>query len=141
MHTTAFWCEFPEDIGEQLRFGHTQLGATLRGMANVLGIVAPLWLMCDPRDIRSISQVKSAFTEKPTIYIYETVPGGVGYAQKLFRIAPELFGAATELIRDCACTTSCPSCVGPEIEVGSNAKARVLSLLAYVEERLLAVSR
>ena len=72
MHTTTFWYEFELDVGEQLGFGHENLGASLRGLANVLGIVTPLWLMCDPRDIRSISQVKSSFTEKPTIYIYES---------------------------------------------------------------------
>lgn len=134
MHTTSFWCEFPEDIGEQLGFGRALLGSTLRGMANVLGIVAPLWLMCDPRDIRSISQVKSAFTEKPTVYIYEAVPGGVGYAQKLFRIAPEIFSAAISLIHDCACEKGCPSCVGPAIEVGEEAKKNVVRLIDYARQ-------
>lgn len=131
MHTTSFWHEFPEDIGEELGFGRANLGATLRGMANVLGIVAPIYLMCDPRDLRAISQVKSAFTETPTIYIYESVPGGVGYAQKLYRVAPEIFQAAKQLIRDCSCETGCPSCVGPEIEVGHNAKTHVLRLLDH----------
>ncbi len=134
MHTTSFWCEFPEDIGEQLGFGRALLGSTLRGMANVLGIVAPLWLMCDPRDIRSISQVKSAFTEKPTVYIYESVPGGVGYAQKLFRIAPEIFSAAIALIHDCPCEKGCPSCVGPAIEVGEEAKRNVVLLIDHARQ-------
>ncbi len=129
MHTTSFWHEFDDDIGEQLGFGRAQLGATLRAVANVLGIVAPLYLMCDPRDLRSISQVKSSFTEKPTIYVYESVPGGVGYAQKLYRVAPEIFAAAAELIRKCACKTGCPSCVGPEIEVGRDGRVNALLLI------------
>jgi DEAD/DEAH box helicase domain-containing protein len=129
MHTTSFWYEFEPEVGEQLGFGHENLGASLRGLANVLGIVTPLWLMCDPRDIRSISQVKSSFTEKPTIYIYESAPGGVGYAQKLFRIAPEIFAAAGRLIKECPCESGCPSCVGPEIEVGADGKKNVLKML------------
>ena len=134
MHTTSFWYEFEPEVGEQLGFGHENLGASLRGLANVLGIVTPLWLMCDPRDIRSISQVKSSFTEKPTIYIYESAPGGVGYAQKLFRIAPEIFAAAGRLIKECPCESGCPSCVGPEIEVGADGKKNVQKML----ERALA---
>ncbi|MCC6964646.1 MAG: DEAD/DEAH box helicase [candidate division Zixibacteria bacterium] len=129
MHTTSFWHEYDEEIGEQLGFGRANLGAALRGVANVLGIVAPLYLMCDSRDLRSISQVKSAFTERPTIYIYESVPGGVGYAQKIFRVAPEIFSAAIQLIKDCPCQTGCPSCVGPEIEVGREGKRNAALLL------------
>ncbi len=129
MHTTSFWHEYEEEIGEQLGFGRANLGAALRGVANVLSIVAPLYLMCDARDLRSISQVKSAFTEKPTIYIYESVPGGVGYAQKIFRVAPEIFSAAIQLIKDCPCQTGCPSCVGPEIEVGREGKRNAALLL------------
>ncbi len=136
MHTTAFWYQFTEDIGEQLGFGHENLGASLRGLANVLGIVAPLWLMCDPRDIRSISQVKSSFTEQPTIYIYESAPGGVGYANKLFRIAPEVFRAAGHLIKECSCKSGCPACVGPEIEVGPDGKKNVLKLLEHALQEL-----
>ncbi len=136
MHTTSFWQEFHEDIGEELGFGRANLGAGLRGMANVLQIVAPIYLMCDPRDLRAVSQVKSAFTEKPTIYIYESVPGGVGYAQKLFRVAPEIFAAAKQLVRDCDCEYGCPSCVGPEIEVGKSGKKNVLSLLEYSLQQL-----
>ena len=107
-------------------------------MANVLCQVTPLWIMCDPRDIRSISQVKSAFTEKPTIYIYESVPGGVGYARKIFRLAPELFVAALRLIEECPCANGCPSCVGPEIEVGNEGKKSAATLLRYARDLMLA---
>lgn len=129
MHTTSFWYEFDLEIGEKLGFGREMLGSALRGMANVLGQVTPLWIMCDPRDIRSISQVKSSFTERPTIYIYENVPGGVGYAQKIFRVAPDLFQAAIDLISNCPCPAGCPSCVGPAIEVGKEGKQNVVKLL------------
>lgn len=141
MHTTSFWYEFDTDIGEILGFGREKLGASLRGMANVLGQVTPLWIMCDPRDIRSISQVKSSFTEKPTIYIYESIPGGVGYAQKIYRIAPDLFQAAVELIAKCPCKSGCPSCVGPEIEVGKDGKQNVMLLLKQALERMVLTAK
>ncbi|MCK4858432.1 MAG: DEAD/DEAH box helicase [candidate division Zixibacteria bacterium] len=136
MHTTAFWYQFDENIGDLLGFGREKLGSALRGLANVLGQVTPLWIMCDPRDIRSISQVKSTFTERPTIYIYENVPGGVGYAAKIFRIAPELFDAALHLIDKCPCMLGCPSCVGPAIEVGGAGKENATLLLQHALQKL-----
>ncbi|MFH2056123.1 MAG: DEAD/DEAH box helicase [bacterium] len=136
MHTTAFWYGFPEEIAEVLELGRENLGGALRGMANILGQVAPLWIMCDVRDVRSISQIRSAFTERPTVYIYENVPGGVGYARKIFRIAPEIMSAAAQLIRDCPCPNGCPSCAGPEIEIGPGGKANTARLLDYARDSL-----
>ncbi len=136
MHTTCFWYEFPEDIAESLGLGRENLGGALRGMANILGQVAPLWIMCDVRDVRSISQIRSSFTERPTVYIYENVPGGVGYAPKIYRIAPELMAAAGKLLRACPCPNGCPSCAGPEIEIGPGGKDNAAKLLNYARTSL-----
>ena len=40
--------------------------------------------MVDPRDLGLVSQVRSPHHEAPTIYLYETVPGGVGLSERLF---------------------------------------------------------
>ena len=72
-----------------------QVGGGLRGQANVLGKIGPLWVMCDTRDLRSISQVRAPFTERPTIYIYENIPGGVGLSEKLYSEAEHLFAYET----------------------------------------------
>lgn len=140
MHTTAFWYGFPEDIAETLELGRENLGGALRGMANILGQVAPLWTMCDVRDVRAISQIRSAFTECPTVYIYENVPGGVGYARKIFRIAPEILNAAAKLIKDCPCPNGCPSCAGPEIEIGPGGKLHTYKLIDYARRSLSAAN-
>ena len=90
---------------------------------------APLYLMCDPRDVRVVSEVKSPFTGAPTIYLYESVPGGVGFAERLFRMRRALLAAAADLVVGCGCPRGCPSCVGPVVEVGDDGKATVLRLL------------
>jgi DEAD/DEAH box helicase domain-containing protein len=94
--------------------------------------IAPLWLLCDPRDIRSVQQVRSPFTERPTLYIYDAIPGGVGFAEKLFGIRGELFQACMDLLGECACEGGCPSCVGPSAEVGASGKASARQLLEYL---------
>jgi len=132
MHTTAFWAEFPEDIAARLNLSGEALGAGLRGVANVIRQIAPLWLLCDPRDIRSLQQVRSPFTELPTIFVYDAIPAGVGFAEKLFSIRGELFKACLDLVNGCACESGCPSCVGPPGEVGSAGKSGGRALLEYL---------
>jgi DEAD/DEAH box helicase domain-containing protein len=132
LHTNSFWYSFPGDIRFKLNLEGEQFGGALRGLSNILGKIAPLWMMCDPRDLRSISQVRSPFTELPTIYIYENIPDGVGYSEKLFNISNDLYRACLEQVKKCPCKGGCPSCVGPELEVGSAGKTGVIKLLEWM---------
>jgi len=92
--------------------------------------------MCDPRDIRVVHQVKSPFTQKPTIYIYDNYPGGVGFSEKLFELHSELFVTAKRMIEQCSCESGCPSCVGPlnEFSGDGNPKEVTLKLINIVLE-------
>jgi DEAD/DEAH box helicase domain-containing protein len=119
LHTTAYWIAFDRDVPD----------AALHGLANVLANVAPLYLMCDPHDIGVHHQVKSPFTKRPTIYVYDAVPGGVGFAEKLYAMHAELIAAARDLVEQCGCVVGCPSCVGPWTELGTEAKPAVRELL------------
>lgn len=49
----------------------------------------------------------------PTVYLYDGVPGGVGFAEHLFAEHRALLTAAAELVDGCGCHAGCPSCVGP----------------------------
>ncbi len=132
MHTTAFWYSFPGDIPERLKLQRSQFGGSLRGLANILGKIAPLWVMCDARDLRSISQVRAPFTEQPTVYVYENIPGGVGLAEKLYSESEQLFEASLHHVTHCPCSDGCPSCVGPPLEVGDGGKIGVVKLLEFM---------
>ncbi|HEX4754239.1 MAG TPA: DEAD/DEAH box helicase [Candidatus Dormibacteraeota bacterium] len=49
----------------------------------------------------------------PTCYIYDTVAGGVGFAERCHSRHVDLLGMAGELVDGCGCDGGCPSCVGP----------------------------
>jgi DEAD/DEAH box helicase domain-containing protein len=49
----------------------------------------------------------------PTCYIYDTVAGGVGFAERCHSKHSDLLDMAGELVDGCACDGGCPSCVGP----------------------------
>jgi len=124
MHTTAYWAVFdlPED-----QFTQEAIEAGLLGAANVLGIVAPMALMCDAQDIHILCQIRSPFTGKPTIFVYDSYPGGIGFSEKLYQLHDRLWEQAEELIRSCSCLNGCPGCVGPDGD-----KRMTLRLLQYL---------
>jgi DEAD/DEAH box helicase domain-containing protein len=127
LHTSAYWFTFNEEISA----GKSQndLQFALLGIANVLVHIAPLYLMCDPYDIRVVPQVKAVHNQKPTLFFYDRYPGGVGLSERLYEVHDTLLEQAQQLIRHCTCQSGCPACVGPIEEVGLLGKQLSIDLL------------
>ncbi len=140
LHTTAYWLTLDEELWNSLGretldhptksgdFAGTPFEAGLQGMAHALRHVASLRVMCDPRDLGSVAEVRSVTTRLPTVTVYEVYPGGVGYASRMFDLHQELLEGAAELVRECPCLAGCPSCIGP-LHMVEGAKAACLRLL------------
>lgn len=110
MHTTAYWmCWDGRISGERDR-----LEDGLTGVANLMAVVAPMYLMCDPRDISVVPQIRSPHTRLATVYVYDSYPGGIGLSEKLYELHGQLIGEALGLLDRCPCLNGCPSCVGPD---------------------------
>jgi len=120
------------DITEAADLDNEALQGALLGAANALHNIAPLYLMCDPRDLGALAEIRSPHTGEPTVTVFEQVPGGVGQAERLFALRTDLLDAAAALIEGCGCEAGCPSCVGPVLNVGHDAKRRTLRLLRDV---------
>ncbi|CAN5508303.1 DEAD/DEAH box helicase [soil metagenome] len=73
--------------------------------------VLPLIAMCDRWDIGGLSTNVHMQTGRPTIFIYDGHPGGIGIARRGFEEFERLVGDADRLIRECPCEEGCPSCV------------------------------
>lgn len=102
------------------------------GLAHALGNLAPLFLMCDPRDIGVLSEMRAKETNAPTITLYDLVSEGLGFAEQLYALHDELLRDAHALIRACPCREGCPACVGPVGAIGAanadNHDVKVLTL-------------
>jgi DEAD/DEAH box helicase domain-containing protein len=127
LHTTGYWITVDEDLWRSL--GRETLEAGLQGMAHSLRHVASLRLMCDPRDLGAVAEVRSVTTRLPTVTVYEMYPGGVGYSSRMFELHRELLEHAAALVRDCPCLAGCPSCIGP-LHLVEGAKEACLRLLS-----------
>jgi DEAD/DEAH box helicase domain-containing protein len=105
----------------------------LAGLAYALGNLAPLFLMCDPGDLGThIEPMQSEAFPQPTIVLYDLVPAGIGFSQKLFEMHADLLVRALQLVGECACEDGCPSCVGPGGENGIGGKQETLALLGIL---------
>lgn len=114
---------------------NVRIRSGLAGLATALAGLAPLFLMCDPADLGThVEPVPSAQFAKPSVVLYDLVPAGIGFSQRLFELHEELLRRARELVEECPCTDGCPSCVGPGGENGAGGKAETLALLRELAE-------
>ena len=109
---------------------NVRMKSGLSGLAYVLGNLAPLFLMCDTGDLGThVEPVENQNFGQPTIVLYDAIPAGIGFSQKLFDMHDELMARALELVSECACADGCPSCVGPGGENGYGGKQEALEIL------------
>ncbi|MBT3320880.1 MAG: DEAD/DEAH box helicase [Anaerolineae bacterium] len=112
---------------------NVRMRSGLSGLATVLGHLAPLYLMTDPRDLGVFADPAWDETDGlPTVVIYDQVPAGIGFSQKLFEIQETLLASALQLVEECPCEDGCPSCVGPGGENGLGGKEETLAILGEV---------
>ncbi|HEY5903141.1 MAG TPA: Zn-binding domain-containing protein, partial [Anaerolineales bacterium] len=109
---------------------NVRMRSGLAGLAYVLSNLAPLYLMCDSGDLGThIEPAASSQFENPSVVLYDLVPAGIGFSQRLFELHEELLARARELVEQCECADGCPSCVGPGGENGYGGKAEALAIL------------
>jgi DEAD/DEAH box helicase domain-containing protein len=108
-------------------FGENAMGSILSGAGTLVKHIAPVFLLCDPRDIGVAERVRDPHFGAPALYIYDKYPGGTGLAEALARRTAELFRAIYRAVSECPCKEGCPSCVGPgEDKAGATVFLRAL---------------
>ncbi len=113
-----------------------RLRSGLSGLGYVLGHLAPLFLMCDTHDIGIASDPASPLAYgRPAVVIYDQIPAGIGFSERLFELHGELLTRALDLVAACECADGCPSCVGPGGEMGCGGKKETRALLEMLVAR------
>ena len=124
MHTTAMWWTLPDELAA--KYDSDTLKNGMLGVTNLLRIVAPLYLMCAVWDIHVRYHVKDPFTGLPTLYLYDSITGGIGLADKAYDMMPILLQRAKETIETCPCEHGCPSCIGSQSHTGKRDAVELL---------------
>jgi len=89
-------------------------GMVLGGIGSLIKLIAPIYLLCDPRDLGIAERVRDPHFGISALYIYDKYPGGTGLSERLAQKANDLFRHVYLAVERCPCKNGCPSCVGPE---------------------------
>jgi DEAD/DEAH box helicase domain-containing protein len=88
-----------------------KLLGSLHAAEHAMIAVLPLWAMCDRWDIGGLSTNLHFQTGRPTVFVYDGHPGGVGIARRGYDQLEGWVGDTERLLAGCPCTDGCPSCV------------------------------
>jgi DEAD/DEAH box helicase domain-containing protein len=137
MHTRALALLFgPEGAGGRVlgQFDEEAVGTILSGTASLIRTFAPIFLLCDSRDLGLSERVRDPHFGVPAIYIYDRYPGGAGLSEALAPKTGALLTALDAALQGCPCRSGCPSCVG----AGGNKAGTAAFLRAIARQRVSA---
>lgn len=127
MQTTACWWTLP--AGMEAKYGKDDMKTAMVALAYLMRHIAPMYLMCASTDISVVYHVKDPFSDQPTVYLYDHIPGGVGLSDRVYEMNMELFVEARRMLAACPCENGCPSCVGAESVGGKKTLIAILDEL------------
>jgi DEAD/DEAH box helicase domain-containing protein len=85
--------------------------STLHAAEHAMIAMLPLWAMCDRWDIGGLSTNIHFQTSRPTVFVYDGHPGGVGITERGFEQFEGWVADTARMIAGCPCESGCPSCV------------------------------
>ncbi len=164
MHTTAAWWRLEPEVLARAFPSRWQALDGFLGASHAMHHIGALLSMSEPGDLgRSVGNSDGAwFTHvgpggvretrgvserpvdldgpqaqfRPTVYLYDNYPGGIGLAGPLYEQRTELVRRAVDLVSACGCPHGCPACIGPilpsEEHAARSPKASALDVLALL---------
>jgi DEAD/DEAH box helicase domain-containing protein len=110
LETSALWLAPSSETWKMLaRQGHDPFRA-LAGVRDLFVTLLSILAMCDPTDIQGM--LDSSNLGRPTLFLFDRYPGGLGFAEQGWSRLDELATAARDHARACPCDDGCPSCTG-----------------------------
>jgi DEAD/DEAH box helicase domain-containing protein len=154
MHTSAFWITMDLENAQEMSLSVQELLEALEGTGYAMLHMASFLLMCETRDLgrvigdpheqlffhgkKDVETIESCLQEdqkplfRPTLFLYDAYPGGVGLSSALFSRRKELLRSTRSLIESCSCMKGCPSCVGPLPGLGEKTKENTSKVLEWM---------
>ena len=108
--TEAVWF-LPEPAMLEGLGSEPRLLGSLHAAEHALIALLPLWAMCDRWDIGGLSTNLHFQTGRPTIFVYDGHPGGVGITKRGYDEFAGWTADTAKLLAGCPCERGCPSCV------------------------------
>lgn len=127
LHTSSTWLSFeaPSNWSED------DLSSAMTGVAYAMNSFIPLYIQSDRSDVHVIPQVKATHNGKPTFFVYDRYPGGIGLSERVYDLWEPLLDRVYEHVDGCSCQHGCPSCIGAQ-DLEEGGKKQVKKFLETV---------
>lgn len=109
--TKSLWFDLPQKAIDKIAEARLDLRGGLHACEHAAIGILPLFALCDRNDIGGVSTSFHPDTGKAQIFIYDAYPGGIGIAERGFKLVEELWRATLELVEECPCRDGCPGCI------------------------------
>ncbi len=109
--TEGFWIVFPDSLKAELDREQLHYMGGIHAMEHAVIGLLPLFVLCDRNDIGGISFPWNQQLAASAVFVYDGYAGGMGLTRAGFDCMDELIPKTLEAVKNCACSTGCPSCV------------------------------
>ena len=122
--TESTWIGIPENVVRVYRSllvpnrnGEMVLNNHFEGLCYALKNASMMTTMTERDDIDAVISNNAVIpdgAEDPAVslYIYDKYEGGLGYAEKIYEVMPQIIENAVRMVDGCPCESGCPACVG-----------------------------
>lgn len=109
--TRGLWFVFDEELLQKLKLDPAELAGGIHGIEHAHIALLPVYANCDRWDIGGVSTPAHYETEETTIFIYDGIEGGIGFAEKGYLKFDRHIFDTLGLIENCPCDNGCPGCI------------------------------
>ena len=106
--------------------------AAVDALARLVKNIAPIFLMCDEKDLLVKGFARDVYLNSPAVFIADNIPGGAGLAEGAYENMTKILQAAYNAVADCDCKNGCPACIGEGSRKPENFKGIVCNILSRV---------
>ena len=111
LSTRALYVALPPGLERLMQTMSGSFEGGLHAVRYALVATFRLVILCDRRDVGSVSTMDHLQAETSALFIYDSYRGGVGVVKNGYDHIKELFQRTWELLADCGCSDGCPACI------------------------------
>jgi DEAD/DEAH box helicase domain-containing protein len=109
--TEGLWIEIPDALRRETEQLYMHFMGGIHALEHAAIGILPLLILTDRNDLGGISTPLHPQVGSAAVFIYDSVPGGVGLSRQAYTLAGELLLRTRALVTSCPCETGCPACV------------------------------
>ncbi len=138
--TEGIWFVIPQAIYAQADAEKLHFMGGIHALEHAAIGICPLFVLTDRNDFGGISIPYHPQVEDAAVFIYDSIPGGIGLSRQAFDLAGALLEKTREVIASCPCETGCPCCVhSPKCGSGNRPIDKAAAL--FIIDRLMRPGR